>query len=54
MDLAGSDSVPAATCNGDCLVTQEFTPIEPGVYEYKYYAPGVGSWRWIWKETAKS
>jgi hypothetical protein len=24
------------------LVTQDFTPIEPDVLEYKYYAPGVG------------
>ena len=42
MDLAGSASVPAAECAGDCLVSQEYSPIDPGVYEYKYYAPGVG------------
>lgn len=27
---------------GDCLVTREFTPVEPGVEAHKYYAPGVG------------
>jgi hypothetical protein len=27
---------------GDCVVTAEFTPVEPGVLEYKYYAPGIG------------
>lgn len=26
----------------NCLQTREFTPLEPGVNEYKYYAPGVG------------
>lgn len=32
----------AGTCNNDCLVTNEFTPLEPGHAEHKYYAPGVG------------
>lgn len=26
----------------DCLVTKEWTPLDPGVIEHKYYAPGVG------------
>ena len=26
----------------DCLVTKEWTPLEPGNVEHKYYAPGVG------------
>jgi hypothetical protein len=30
------------SCNGECLVTLEFTAIEPGVFAHKYYAPGVG------------
>ncbi len=34
--------MPAAVCAGDCLVTRDFTPLEPGVDEYKYYAPGIG------------
>jgi hypothetical protein len=25
-----------------CLQTRDFTPLEPGVNQYKYYAPGVG------------
>ncbi len=29
-------------CDDDCLVTKEFTPIEPEVFERKYYAPGIG------------
>jgi hypothetical protein len=38
----GSATVPAATCNNDCLVTKEFSPLAPGVTEDKYYARGVG------------
>ena len=26
----------------DCLMTKEWTPLEPGVTAHKYYAPGVG------------
>lgn len=36
---------PAAVAFGDfpsCLQTREWTPLEPGVAEHKYYAPGVG------------
>jgi hypothetical protein len=29
-------------CNNDCVVTREFTPIEPGAVGYKYYARGLG------------
>ncbi len=28
--------------NSDCVVTGEFTPIEPDVYECKYYAKDIG------------
>lgn len=27
---------------GDCVVTADFSPIEPGVVEHKYYARGIG------------
>jgi hypothetical protein len=27
---------------GDCVVINEFTPIEPGVSGREYYAPGIG------------
>ena len=40
--ITGTESVPAVSCDADCLVTDNFTPIEPGVIEVKYYAPGVG------------
>lgn len=34
-------TVPAGTFH-DCLLTEDFTPIEPGVVEQKFYARGVG------------
>lgn len=38
--------VPAALaqalCSGDCVVTRNFSLLEPGVLERKYYAPGIG------------
>lgn len=38
-----SESVTVRTGSYDnCLKTREWTPLEPGVEEYKYYAPGVG------------
>jgi hypothetical protein len=39
---SGSETVPGASCAGTCLVTHEFTPIEPDASEAKYYAPGIG------------
>ncbi len=44
LSLTGSEAVPApgASCNGDCLVTKDFTPIEPDTFEHKYYASGIG------------
>ena len=29
-------------CSGDCVVTKEYTPREPGIVAYKYYARGIG------------
>lgn len=37
-----SVSVPFSDYNDDVLKTQEWSPIEPDVLEFKYYAPGVG------------
>ncbi len=37
---------PSLTVRGktyyDVLQTRDFSPIEPDVLEYKYYAPGIG------------
>ena len=29
-------------CSNDCVVTGDFTPIEPGILQRKYFAPGIG------------
>jgi hypothetical protein len=29
-------------CAGNCVVTENFSQLEPGVIERKYYAPGIG------------
>jgi hypothetical protein len=39
--LNTSVMVPYGSFAG-CLQTKEWTPLEPDVFEYKYYAPGVG------------
>lgn len=31
-----------ALCDADCVVTLEFSPLEPDAEERKYYAPGIG------------
>jgi hypothetical protein len=42
LSTTSSDTVPAAACANNCVVTKDFTPIEPDAFEHKYYAPGVG------------
>lgn len=42
LSTAATETAPAASCNGDCLQTRDFTPLEPDVNENKFYAPGVG------------
>lgn len=43
-EIVGVD-VPVTLADGasyTCLQTRDFTPLEPGVNTFKYYAPGVG------------
>jgi hypothetical protein len=42
ISATGSVTVPAASCDGDCVITRDFTPLEPDANERKFYAPGVG------------
>ncbi len=42
LSVTASETVPAASCNGDCVQTRDFSPLEPDAEENKYYAPGVG------------
>ena len=42
-------------CNaGDCLVTREYSPMTPGVFELKYYARGIGQFLATTPSTGKS
>ncbi len=43
LSTMGSAIVPGASCSGDCVITRDFTPIEPDVEENKYYAPDIGA-----------
>ena len=42
LSLTASESTPGASCNGTCLQTREFTPLEPEVEENKFYVENVG------------
>ncbi|MCL4791895.1 MAG: hypothetical protein KJ040_07570 [Gammaproteobacteria bacterium] len=42
LSLNGTATTPAASCSGTCIITRDFTPLEPEVLEHKYYAPGIG------------
>jgi len=42
MAVDASEASAGASCDGNCLQTRDFTPLEPGLEEHKYYAPGVG------------
>lgn len=42
LSLGGNVTVPAGTYS-NCLKTKDFTPLEPGNFEYKFYAPGIGT-----------
>lgn len=38
----GAETSVVADCNASCLVTRDFSPLDPEANENKYYAPGVG------------
>lgn len=40
--LEGEESSIAAACDSNCLITRDFSPLEPDADENKYYLPGVG------------
>jgi hypothetical protein len=42
VSVTASESAPGGSCDGNCLQTRDFTPLEPGVEESKFYAPGIG------------
>lgn len=42
VSTTGSESTPAASCGGSCVVTADVVPLAPGPLENKYYKAGVG------------
>jgi hypothetical protein len=42
LDESVPEELANLMCDGDCVVTREFTPIDPGVEALKYYSPLVG------------
>jgi hypothetical protein len=38
----GDENAVAASCNAQCLVTRDFSPLDPEALENKYYVPGTG------------
>ena len=40
--LSETETSPGGACVGNCLMTTDFTPLEPDVAENKFYAPGLG------------
>ncbi|MCZ6659061.1 MAG: hypothetical protein O7C67_17370 [Gammaproteobacteria bacterium] len=42
VSVTASESAPGGSCTETCLHTIDFTPLEPGVTEDKYYVPGIG------------
>jgi hypothetical protein len=45
----GQKTCVPVDCYKNVLVTEEFTPGEPGSFQLKYYAPGVGNVRVGWR-----
>ena len=42
ISITASASTPATSCSGNCLITRDINVSEPGPFEHKFYAPGVG------------
>lgn len=40
--IDATESSPGGSCAGNCLQTRDFSPLDPGVEENKYYVPGIG------------
>lgn len=40
--IDATESTPGGACDASCLQTRDFTPLEPGEEEHKFYAAGIG------------
>ena len=42
LSITADEVAPGGACASNCLMTSDFTPLEPDVEENKYYVPGIG------------
>ncbi len=42
LSITADEAAPGGACASNCLMTSDFTPLEPDVEENKYYVPGIG------------
>lgn len=42
LSVTADETAPGGACGGACLLTADFTPLEPDVVENKYYVPNIG------------
>ena len=42
LSVTADEAAPGGACAANCLMTADFTPLEPDVEENKYYVPGIG------------
>jgi len=42
LDMLVPQALAELLCSGDCVVTKNFSLLEPGIFARKYYAPGIG------------
>ena len=42
LSITADEAAPGGACAANCLMTADFTPLEPEVEENKYYVPGLG------------
>ena len=42
LDQLVPQALADALCHGDCVVTKNYSLLEPGIFARKYYAPGIG------------
>lgn len=54
LDAMIPEDLAEALCDDDCVVTNNYTPLEPGVEEIKFYAPGIGFFYEIKPEDGES
>ena len=54
LDWQVPQNIAEKLCDDDCLVTREFTPLDPGHEERKYYSPGIGLFLEVDMETGDS